>query len=102
MGVHLVNQAGQTVVAITTKTFHSTVDLGRGSNTYEFAIQNILSEGEYSISIAIKQKSSGIFLIKQSDLYSFSVVGIDSSKYNPLSLVYPTVRLTIKSPKAKT
>lgn len=96
IGLHIVHQSGQTVAAITTKTFQEELQIHKGLNVYNFNIQNIFSEGNYSLNIAVKQKTTSRFLIQVSDSFPFSVVGIDSSKYNPSSLVYPEVKLSVK------
>ena len=96
MGVHLKNESGQTITAITTKQFHDKLELHKGKNIYKFGVQNVLAEGNYSLDIAIRQKSSGKFLIQKRDIYSFAVVGVDASKYNPTSLVYPDITFSIE------
>lgn len=96
MGVHLVNQAGQTVTAISTKTFRDKLHMHKGTNTYKFDIQNIFAEGGYSLNVAIMQRDAQNFLVQEHDIYKFSIIGIDASRYNLLGLVYPDVKLDIK------
>lgn len=96
MGLHVVNESGQTIMAITTKTFRDNLKLRKGLNVYTFDIQNILSEGEYSISIAVKHKTTGVFLIQDHDVHTLSIIGLDTAKYNPVSLTYPDVKLSIE------
>lgn len=96
MGVHLVNQSGQIIVAISTKLFEDNLKLKKGKNIFKFYIQNILAEGNYSMNFAIKQKTEGIFLVQENDVIPFAVIGIDASKYNLGSVVYPDVRLRIE------
>lgn len=96
-GVHIVNQSGKVVSAITTKTFQDNLKLYKGLNTYDLDIQNIFSEGKYTLNIAIKQKNANRFLVQASDVCQFSVTGIDTTRYNPSSLVYPDVKLRVSN-----
>lgn len=95
MGVHVVHQSGQVISAITTKTFGDQTEIKKGLNIFEFDIQNIFSEGSYTLNVALKDKETGGFLIQEGGICPFSVVGVDASKYNPSSLVYPDVSLKI-------
>lgn len=96
-GIHIVNQSGKIISAITTKTFQDSLKLYKGLNTYNLDIQNVFSEGKYALNIAIKQKNAANFLVQTSDVYKFSVRGIDTAKYNPSGLVYPDVKLRTRS-----
>lgn len=96
MGVHLANEAGQIIVAMSTKTFCDSLELRTGKNTLRFDIHNVLAEGEYAVNVVVKQKATGTFLIQESGACSFIVSGIDTSKYNPVGLVYPDVKFSIK------
>lgn len=97
VGVHIVHQSGQTVAAITSKTFYEKLQLRKGKNTFSFTVQNIFSEGNYSLNIAIKQRTMSRFLVQVSDSYPFAVVGVDAAKYNPSSFVYPDIKMGVKS-----
>lgn len=94
MGVHVIDQAGRAITALSTKPLRR-FDLKKGETHIRFDMQNILSEGEYYLALAIETKADKKLLIKESELSPFSVVGLDESQYSKFGLAYPKVTISV-------
>ena len=94
LGVHIINQSGQTVAAFSTKSLDN-FHLKHGETSISFGIQNIFGEGEYYLALAVETKNDKRLLIKESELSPFSVIGLDPSVYSRFGLVYPEVEVRI-------
>lgn len=93
MGIHFFDQAGRDMLAITTKVFGK-FDIKKGQNRVKFDIQNVFTDGNYYINLAIEENDSKKPLVQNHEISPFSVVGINLSKYSKHGLVHPKVTMS--------
>ncbi|WP_460023254.1 Wzt carbohydrate-binding domain-containing protein [Lactovum odontotermitis] len=94
MGVHLINQSGQDLMALSTKSL-SRYDIHAGLNNIVFTVENIFTEGTYYFNFALEEKESKKLLIQEAELYQFSIFGLDEEKYSKYGLTYPKAEIEI-------
>lgn len=94
MGVHLIDQAGRAIVALSTKSLKR-FDLQKGETSIRFDIQNVLTEGEYYLALAAETKADKELLIKESELSPFSIIGLDQSVHSKFGLIHPNVKISV-------
>lgn len=94
LGVHLFDQAGRNMLALSTKTLENFA-IQRGLNKIRFDIQNIFAEGEYYLALAVEQKEGKKLLIKETELAPFSIVGLDLSRYSSFGLTHPDFQIKL-------
>lgn len=92
MGVHFFDQAGRDILAISTKTFGS-LRLKKGSNLIRFDIQNIFTDGDYYINLAVEDNNTKQLLVQSHEISPFSVVGLNLTEYSKHSLTHPRVEV---------
>lgn len=94
MGVHVVDQAGRTVLRTSTRQLGE-YELVVGENYIRFDVDNVFTEGEYYVNIAIEVKRDGKLLIQEQELAKFAVTGLNPAIYSKLSLTHPDVKIYI-------
>lgn len=94
-GLHIIDQAGRAIVALSTKSLPR-FDLRKGVTKVRFDLKNILAEGEYYLAFAVEEKSSKTLLLKESELSHFSIVGLQLSKYSNFGLTHPDFTVTVE------
>ena len=95
MGVHVINQSGQSALLISTKLLEKQLNLEIGKNTIKFDIQNVFPEGGYYLNVAVGFREYTKFLIQDHGISSFSIIGMDNAKYNLGGLLYPDVKIEV-------
>jgi ABC-2 type transport system ATP-binding protein len=95
MGVHLINQAGLDVMALSTKSLNYKYNLHSGLNIIKFDVQNIFTDGEYYFNIAIADDTSAKRLLLENEVAPFSIVGLKLSSLSQHGLTYPNVKMEI-------
>lgn len=90
MGVHFFDQSGRDMLAISTRTF-GVFNLHKGENRVTFNIQNIFTDGDYHINLAVEDNNSQELLVQSHGISPFSIVGLDVSSYSKHSLTHPNV-----------
>lgn len=91
LGVHIINQAGQVAVGLSTKPLKS-FSINKNEKII-FRVQNILAEGDYYLALAAEDRVTKKLLIKESELYPFSVLGIDRENESSFGMSYPNVEI---------
>ena len=94
MGVHIINNSGQVVVAMSTKKLDK-LSINKGSNRVRFTLQNVLAEGEYYVAVAVEDNETKNLLIKESELSLFYVTGMDKTKETQFGLAYPEIKMEV-------
>ena len=94
MGVHIINNSGQVVVAMSTKKLDK-LSINKGSNRVRFTVQNVLAEGEYYVAVAVEDNETKNLLIKESELSLFYVTGMDKTKETQFGLAYPEIKMEV-------
>lgn len=93
MGLHIFDQAGRDMLAISSKVFGD-FNLKAGENVISFTVQNIFTDGKYHINLAIEEKESKRLLVQNHNIGKFSIIGLRSTVYSKLSLTHPEVSVT--------
>ncbi len=96
MGVHIINDAGQVIVATSTKAMKK-FSIKKGTNRIIFNIQNIFREGEYYVAVAIEDNDTKKLLMKESELSPFYVTGMDKTKETQSGLTYPEIEVLLEN-----
>lgn len=91
MGIHFFDQAGRDMLVISTKVLGG-FNLKKGENKVKFDIQNIFTDGNYYINLAIEENDTKKLLVQNHEISPFSIVGLNLSRYSKQSLTYPEVR----------
>lgn len=95
MGVHFFDQSGRDMLAITTKALQD-FSLKKGINKISFNIQNIFTDGDYYINLAIEENLSKKLILQYHNISPFSIVGLKLSNYSRLSLTHPEIEMYVE------
>lgn len=95
MGLHMINQAGQNVLAMSTKNLKE-YSLRKGANRIRFDVENIFTEGAYYLALAVESNVDSKLLIKEAEIAPFSIIGLDRSKYSIYGLTHPEVQVVVE------
>ncbi|MGB4759533.1 MAG: ABC transporter ATP-binding protein [Candidatus Saccharimonadales bacterium] len=98
MGIHIFDQLGRDMMAISTKTFGK-FDLIRGKNIVSFNIQNIFTDGDYYVNMAIEENDTKKLLLQAREVIQFTITGINATKHSKYGLTHPKVEMNYESPK---
>lgn len=95
LGLHIIDQAGRAIVALSTKILPS-FDLSKGLTNIQFNVSNILTDGEYYLALAVEEKKDKTLLLKETELSPFSIVGLKQSTYSGFGLVHPDFTVNVE------
>jgi len=90
MGIHFFDQSGRDMLAISTKVFGK-FNLKKGKSKISFDIQNIFTDGDYYINLAIEDNNTQELLVQNHEISPFSIIGLNLSKHSKHSLTHPEV-----------
>lgn len=94
LGINLLDSRNNILLATSTKKLEPTTRLSAGSTDIIFDIQNIFTDGDYVVNIALSDETSnGRLLMHVPNAFSFSIRGIKMAKH---SLTHPNVSVTIE------
>ena len=92
MGVHFFDQSGRNMLAISSRVFGS-FSLDKGENVVSFDIQNILTDGDYHVNLAIEDEDTKKLLVQTHEVCKFSVIGLSATVHSKLGLTHPEVSM---------
>lgn len=94
LGINLLDSRNNILLATSTRKLEPTTKLRSGSTDFMFDIQNIFTDGDYVVNIALSDEThNGRLLMHVPNAFSFSIRGIKMAKH---SLTHPDVSVTIK------
>ncbi len=93
IGINIITQQGQLIHAFNSQQLGVSMKLQRGSNTIMFELQNVLTDGKYSVNLAIVDLSLNKLLFQQESATAFKIAGITGHKY---SLIHPRVEVSVQ------
>lgn len=91
LGINIIDQAGRVILATSTKVSDEPFSVQK-SMKVRFNIQNIFTDGDYYINVAIEDQKKTL-LYKESELLYFSINGARISKH---SLTHPKIGLKVE------
>lgn len=91
LGINIIDQAGRVILATSTKAQDEPFSI-KPETTITFDIQNVYTDGDYYINVAIEDQKKTL-LYKEAELLYFSINGARISKH---SLTHPRVGLRIE------
>ncbi len=91
LSISIIDQAGRTILSTSTKLSDKRFDINQ-STFLSFTIQNVYTDGEYYVDVAIEDEKKTV-LFSETGLYYFSISGAMISKE---SLTHPRIKLTVK------
>ncbi|MGH7218325.1 MAG: polysaccharide ABC transporter ATP-binding protein [Candidatus Microsaccharimonas sp.] len=92
LGVNFIDQAGRVILATSTKIQDEEFSIHKNTKL-SFNIQNVYTDGEYYVNIAIEDEKRDL-IYKEAELLYFSVNGVRVSKH---SLTHPSIGLEIEN-----
>lgn len=90
MAFDLIDQAGLPVVTVNTDD-HGGCGFSKGRNILKFDVQNILSNGDYYINLAVRDLESNQIIYREPEVKNFSVIGAKASRYG---IAHPHVKMS--------
>ena len=96
MGLPIIDQAGRSIVALSTKQLKE-FNLKKGVTKITFVVQNILSEGDYYFNFAIGYlHGPSEPLIRDREIGRFTVAGMDEMKYTKYGATHPNFNVKVE------
>lgn len=86
-----IDQSGMVVVSVNTDDFGQ-FSLASGHNSIHFVLQNVFSNGEYYINMAVRDLESNEQIYKEPEVHYFSVVGAKMPRYG---IAHPKITMNI-------
>lgn len=93
IGVNIINQQGQLIHAFNSQQLDTNLNFKKGINTVQFDVENVLTDGKYTVNVAVVDMSSNRLLYQQEGACDFRVTGVIGHKY---SLIHPKVKMVTK------
>lgn len=90
IGINILTQQGQLIHAFNTHQLDAVVNLKKGPNSITFTVENVLTDGEYTVNLAVVDQKTNYLVFQQQSSCIFKVQGIKGHKY---SLIHPAVKI---------
>jgi|ERR1035437_9032028 hypothetical protein len=90
IGINIINQQGQLIHAFSSQQIGAKLRFKRGVFATIFDIENVLTEGKYTVNIALEDAARNRLFYQQEAACNFKIAGITRNKH---SLIRPRVSI---------
>lgn len=93
LGINMLDSRNNMMLATSTRKLKPTVGIKKGITEVAFDVQNIFTDGDYTINVAISdEEKNGKLLMQVPRAFTFNIQGIEVAKH---SLTHPEINVTV-------
>lgn len=98
LGVQIIDRAGRMVHAFTSKSLgQHDFRLKKGDNEIRIEAENVLGQGDYTVSVMLYDDSNSKELLVDMEAYHFSIINQDAVKVSRFGMIHPNYKFIVET-----